>query len=109
MNSHQESKILGLFADDPRAPFSIHKFVDYGASYCGKHPGEWFGPSATAKCIQYAPLAFSSQQFFYLSNQDIEAFQESLVTQSSEFMSPTTAPMFTKTGFAKSHATMLVS
>jgi hypothetical protein len=42
-----------LFADDPKAPFSIHKFVEHGASACGKHPGEWFGPSATAMCIQY--------------------------------------------------------
>lgn len=41
-----------MFADDPVAPFSIHRFVKYGASACGKHPGEWFGPSATARCIQ---------------------------------------------------------
>ncbi|KAH8592226.1 hypothetical protein B0O99DRAFT_517879 [Bisporella sp. PMI_857] len=47
-----ELKILSLFADDPRAPYSIHKFVEHGASACGKHPGEWFGPSATARCIQ---------------------------------------------------------
>lgn len=44
---------MNLFADDPRAPFSIHRFVSNGASVCGKHPGEWFGPSATARCIQY--------------------------------------------------------
>ncbi|KAL1962815.1 hypothetical protein VTN77DRAFT_9184 [Rasamsonia byssochlamydoides] len=48
----EESKLLSLFADDPNAPFSIHRFVSYGASSCGKHPGEWFGPSATARCIQ---------------------------------------------------------
>jgi cysteine protease ATG4 len=49
----QEHKaLLELFADAPEAPFSIHKFVEHGAQACGKHPGEWFGPSATANCIQ---------------------------------------------------------
>ena len=48
----EERKLLALFADDPKAPFSIHRFVEHGASACGKHPGEWFGPSATARCIQ---------------------------------------------------------
>ncbi|KAG5290454.1 cysteine protease [Histoplasma capsulatum G186AR] len=48
----EESKLLSLFADDPKAPFSIHRFVEHGASACGKYPGEWFGPSATARCIQ---------------------------------------------------------
>jgi cysteine protease ATG4 len=51
-NSQKERDILALFADDPQAPFSVHKFVEHGASACGKHPGEWFGPSATARCIQ---------------------------------------------------------
>lgn len=48
----QEKKILSLFADDPRAPYSIHNFVRHGETACGKYPGEWFGPSATARCIQ---------------------------------------------------------
>ncbi|PGH30532.1 hypothetical protein GX50_06712 [[Emmonsia] crescens] len=48
----EESNLLSLFADDPKAPFSIHRFVEHGASACGKYPGEWFGPSATARCIQ---------------------------------------------------------
>lgn len=47
-----ESALLSLFADDPQALFSIHRFVEHGAAACGKHPGEWFGPSATARCIQ---------------------------------------------------------
>ncbi|OCK74356.1 autophagy-related protein-like protein 4 [Lepidopterella palustris CBS 459.81] len=50
--STDERRILSLFADDPMAPFSIHRFVQHGASACGKYPGEWFGPSATARCIQ---------------------------------------------------------
>jgi cysteine protease ATG4 len=49
----EERKIIALFADDPKAPYSIHKFVEHGATACGKYPGEWFGPSATARCIQY--------------------------------------------------------
>ncbi|KAF8461079.1 putative cysteine protease atg4 [Kalaharituber pfeilii] len=48
----KEKEILALFADDPRAPFSIHKFVVHGEKACGKRPGEWFGPSAAARCIQ---------------------------------------------------------
>lgn len=44
--------ILSLFADDARAPFSVHRFVEHGAAVCGKYPGEWFGPSAAARCIQ---------------------------------------------------------
>jgi cysteine protease ATG4 len=47
-----EKDIIALFADDPRAPFSIHNFVQHGAEACGKYPGEWFGPSATARCIR---------------------------------------------------------
>ncbi|KAJ5469438.1 cysteine protease atg4 [Penicillium diatomitis] len=47
-----ESKLLALFADHPDAPFSIHRFVQCGAESCDKYPGEWFGPSATARCIQ---------------------------------------------------------
>lgn len=50
--AHEEKAILSMFADDPKAPYSIHNFVQHGASSCGKHPGEWFGPSATASCIQ---------------------------------------------------------
>jgi cysteine protease ATG4 len=47
-----ERELLRMFADDPRAPYSIHSFVHHGAVACGKYPGEWFGPSATARCIQ---------------------------------------------------------
>jgi cysteine protease ATG4 len=50
--AQHEASILSLFADSPSAPFSIHRFVHHGATSCGKHPGQWFGPSATASCIQ---------------------------------------------------------
>ena len=48
----EERKLLSMFADDPNAPFSIHRFVQHGAEACGTHPGQWFGPSATAQCIR---------------------------------------------------------
>lgn len=51
-HERREKELLSLFADDPDAPFSIHRFVEHGALACGKHPGEWFGPSATARCIR---------------------------------------------------------
>lgn len=51
-NASDERQVLSMFADDPRAPFSIHRFVEHGAAACGTHPGAWFGPSATARCIQ---------------------------------------------------------
>jgi len=46
------AEILSLFADTPEAPFSIHRFVEHGAEACGTYPGEWFGPSATARCLR---------------------------------------------------------
>ncbi|KAH8169056.1 peptidase family c54 domain-containing protein [Sarocladium implicatum] len=52
MNTQEERNIISQFADDPRAPYSIHNFVKHGEAACGKYPGEWFGPSATARCIQ---------------------------------------------------------
>ncbi len=52
-NPDAECQILSLFADDTRAPYSLHNFVKHGEVACGKYPGEWFGPSATARCIQY--------------------------------------------------------
>ena len=51
-STQTEASILSLFADSPSAPFSIHRFVQHGATACGKHPGQWFGPSATASCIK---------------------------------------------------------
>ncbi|KAK9448495.1 putative cysteine protease atg4 [Limtongia smithiae] len=44
--------LLRLFADDPRAPFSIHNYVAHGSKSFGIAPGNWFGPSAAAKCTR---------------------------------------------------------
>ena len=46
-----ERSIIQRFADDPLAPLSIHRYVSIGDIFCGKAPGEWFGPSAAARCI----------------------------------------------------------
>ncbi|KAE8148829.1 putative cysteine protease atg4 [Aspergillus avenaceus] len=50
--AEEEAHILSQFADHPNAPLSIHRFVQHGAKSCGIYPGEWFGPSATARCIE---------------------------------------------------------
>ncbi|ORY84439.1 hypothetical protein BCR37DRAFT_269596 [Protomyces lactucae-debilis] len=47
-----ESRILRLFADDERAPFSIHRFMEHGAAACDKPAGQWFGPQAASQCIK---------------------------------------------------------
>ncbi|RMZ06370.1 hypothetical protein D0860_05579 [Hortaea werneckii] len=54
----EHRRLLSLFADAPDAPFSIHKFVEHGAQACGKHPGEWFGPSATARSLQALTMKY---------------------------------------------------
>lgn len=51
--SKEYVEILSWFADHPDAPFSIHKFVKHGEISCATSPGEWFGPSAASRCIQY--------------------------------------------------------
>ena len=66
----QERRLLSKFADDPRAPFSIHKFVDHGARACGTYPGQWFGPSATARCIKYVPMTTTWPQTYSLQSVD---------------------------------------
>ncbi|KAK9474680.1 uncharacterized protein V1510DRAFT_411671 [Dipodascopsis tothii] len=54
-----ERALVQWFADDPRAPFSVHRFVHHGHVACGKYPGEWFGPSAAARCIQILAADFA--------------------------------------------------
>lgn len=46
-----EAQIMRLFADDERAAFGVHKFVEHGAAACDVQAGQWFGPSAAALCI----------------------------------------------------------
>lgn len=79
MKQEGERKILSWFADDPAAPFSIHKFVSHGASACGKHPGEWFGPSATARCIQALSHAHQDSGIkVYLTGDGPDVYEDSV-------------------------------
>ncbi|KAF8849615.1 putative cysteine protease atg4 [Acephala macrosclerotiorum] len=76
----EERKIISLFADTPHAPYSIHKFVEHGASACGKHPGEWFGPSATARCIQALINDHKSSELrVYLTGDGLEVYEDSFM------------------------------
>ncbi|CZS92639.1 hypothetical protein WAI453_006634 [Rhynchosporium graminicola] len=75
-----EREIISLFADNPKAPYSIHKFVEHGATACGKHPGEWFGPSATARCIQALTNDHESSELrVYLTGDGLEVYEDSFM------------------------------
>ncbi|KAG9228809.1 putative cysteine protease atg4 [Amylocarpus encephaloides] len=101
----QERKLLSLFADDPRAPFSIHKFVEHGAESCGKHPGEWFGPSATARCIQaLTNNRESSELRVYITGDGADVYEESfmrIAKPDGKTFSPTLVLVGTRLGVDK--------
>ncbi|PYI10505.1 hypothetical protein BO78DRAFT_202645 [Aspergillus sclerotiicarbonarius CBS 121057] len=98
----KEAQLLSLFADVPSAPFSVHRFVKHGAESCGKYPGEWFGPSATAKCIE----ALSSQcehpvLKVYVTNDTSEVYQDkfmSVARNNSGVFQPTLILLGTRLG-----------
>ncbi|ORY67052.1 uncharacterized protein BCR38DRAFT_482697 [Pseudomassariella vexata] len=71
-----EKQLLSMFADDPRAPYSIHNFVRHGAIACGKYPGEWFGPSATARCIQALTNANESTLRVYSTGDGPDVYED---------------------------------
>lgn len=72
--------ILSLFADDPQAPFSIHRFVEHGAAVCKKYPGEWFGPSATATCIKDLVKQYKDAGLrVYISGDGADVYEENLM------------------------------
>ncbi|KAJ5885325.1 hypothetical protein N7495_009835 [Penicillium taxi] len=76
-NPEEESKLLAMFADHPDAPFSIHRFVQRGAESCGKYPGEWFGPSATARCIQSMSIQCEDPKLkVYLTNDTPDVYED---------------------------------
>ncbi|KAJ5210291.1 hypothetical protein N7491_010097 [Penicillium cf. griseofulvum] len=75
--AEEESKLISMFADHPDAPFSIHRFVNRGAESCGKYPGEWFGPSATAKCIQLLSTESETPQLrVYVTNDTSDVYED---------------------------------
>ncbi|KAH8688896.1 hypothetical protein BGW36DRAFT_365956 [Talaromyces proteolyticus] len=72
-----ESRLLSIFADEPSAPFSIHRFVSHGSLFCGKHPGEWFGPSAAARCIQTLCEEYQDAGLkVYVTNDSSDVYEE---------------------------------
>lgn len=74
-----ERRLLSLFADDPRAPYSIHNFVDHGASACGTYPGQWFGPSATARCIKALSQKNPTPAFkVYVTGDGADVYEDTL-------------------------------
>ncbi|KAI4733589.1 hypothetical protein E4T50_15857 [Aureobasidium sp. EXF-12298] len=76
-----ERRLLALFADDPSAPFSIHRFVEHGSKACGKHPGEWFGPSAAARCIKALVDSHPSSGLrVYIRPDDSSVYEDSLMS-----------------------------
>ncbi|KAI1820525.1 hypothetical protein F4861DRAFT_57387 [Xylaria intraflava] len=75
----EERKILALFADDTKAPYSIHNFVRHGASACGKYPGEWFGPSATARCIQALTNAHETTLRVYSTGDGPDVYEDNFM------------------------------
>ncbi|KJZ70398.1 Putative cysteine protease atg4 [Hirsutella minnesotensis 3608] len=74
-----ERRLVSLFADDPRAPYSIHNFVRHGAAACGKYPGEWFGPSATARCIQALVNQHEPSLRVYLTGDGPDVYEDNFM------------------------------
>lgn len=93
MQQQRERELINLFADDPEAPFSIHRFVEHGALACGKHPGEWFGPSATARCIQaLAKNSVATELKVYINSDGADVYEDkflSLATAENGCFTPT--------------------
>ncbi|KAL4907593.1 cysteine protease atg4 [Aspergillus multicolor] len=79
--SKKEVQLLTLFADSPDAPFSIHNFVKYGAEFCGKRPGEWFGPTATARCIQGLAEGYDQSNLqVYIADDNSDVYEEKFMS-----------------------------
>ncbi|KAL9129731.1 MAG: hypothetical protein Q9217_001889 [Psora testacea] len=80
VRQEDEKQLLSLFADNPNAPFSIHRFVEHGALACGKYPGEWFGPSATARCIQALSHGYENTGLkVYVNGNGADVYEDSFL------------------------------
>ncbi|KAM3501421.1 hypothetical protein MY10362_005557 [Beauveria mimosiformis] len=100
----EEIKIMRMFADDPAAPYSIHNFVDYGSSKCGKYPGEWFGPSATSQCIKALTDKFETSMRVYMTGDSPDVYEDSfMATAKSDhgLFKPTLILISTRLGIDK--------
>nr|Q4U3V5.1 RecName: Full=Probable cysteine protease ATG4; AltName: Full=Autophagy-related protein 4 [Cryphonectria parasitica]AAY51673.1 putative cysteine protease Atg4 [Cryphonectria parasitica] len=102
--ARQEREILARFADDPRAPYSLHNFVRHGAVACGKFPGEWFGPSATARCIQALANSNESSLRVYSTGDLPDVYEDSFMAVAKpdgETFHPTLILVGTRLGIDK--------
>ncbi|KIL91832.1 cysteine protease atg4 [Fusarium avenaceum] len=100
----EECCILRDFADDPKSPYSIHSFVRHGASACGKYPGEWFGPSATARCIQALANSHEPTIRVYSTGDGPDVYEDEfmkIAKPSGEAFHPTLVLVGTRLGIDK--------
>lgn len=74
--SSKELELIRKFSDEPDAQYSIHKFVLTGSKF-GKRPGEWFGPSAVARCIRALTLDGNDVAVYISEGQDV--YEEPLI------------------------------
>lgn len=81
-------EIVEQFADVPEASFSIQNYVLYAAKYCGKKPGEWFGPSNASKSIQKLCEEKQTNEKFklkvYISTDSGDVFDDEIMKLSKE-------------------------
>lgn len=99
-----DGEVLSLFADDPRAPYSLHNFVRYGAVACGKFPGEWFGPSATARCIQALARDHETSLRVYSTGDLPDVYEDSFMAvarPNGQLFHPTLVLVCTRLGIDK--------
>jgi cysteine protease ATG4 len=53
--------------------------VEHGAASCGKHPGEWFGPSATARCVQALSDSYPDAGLkVYFNGDGVDVYQDAV-------------------------------
>lgn len=94
-NLEQHWEIVEQFADVPEAAYSIQNYVLYAAKYCGKRPGEWFGPSNAAKSIQKLCEEKSSvsNMKVYISTDSGDIFEDEVLKLSAENDSESFTPI----------------
>ncbi|KAM0478311.1 hypothetical protein ACHAPX_005501 [Trichoderma viride] len=103
-SQEEERHLISMFADDPRAPYSIHNFVRHGATACGKYPGEWFGPSATAQCIQALTSSSGLSLNIYSPNDGQDVYEDGfmkIAKSDGQTFNPTLILIRTRLGIDK--------